>query len=248
MPQARTISRAELARLAGVSKPAVTQCATRGSLKPARIRDRLDLDHPAVLAYLERHDVKAPPAERAKKASKRSAVGTGKAKRTGKKRSSKAPSVRRTKAKRTGKGRKPAPPEAFIVDPNLDVDTYLDMPLRRIADEYGTMTAFRDLLSARKDLEVIREKTIANQESEGRLISRELVEAHVFGALEKLARRLLGNVPKTLSRRLYAAAKSGTPIEDSEQVVSETIGSEIKPTRDAVARVLRKALTNAGSS
>jgi len=52
-PQPRLVARSALAQLAGVSRPAVTK-ACRGRLKPACVGNRVDLDHPATVAYLAR--------------------------------------------------------------------------------------------------------------------------------------------------------------------------------------------------
>lgn len=52
----RLISRSALARLADVSRAAVTQAA-RGRLAPARVGERIDLEHPAAIAFLAAHKV-----------------------------------------------------------------------------------------------------------------------------------------------------------------------------------------------
>lgn len=49
----RLVPRNAFAQLAGVSKPAITK-ACKGRLAPACVGTRIDLDHPAALAYLAR--------------------------------------------------------------------------------------------------------------------------------------------------------------------------------------------------
>jgi len=52
--QQRLVPRSTLAQLAGVSRPAVTRACRSGRLKPACVGNRVDLDHPATVAYLAR--------------------------------------------------------------------------------------------------------------------------------------------------------------------------------------------------
>ena len=53
----RLVSRAELARIAGVSRATVTELCKQGSLVDAVEGKHVDLDHPAARAYLERRGV-----------------------------------------------------------------------------------------------------------------------------------------------------------------------------------------------
>ena len=76
---------------------------------------------------------------------------------------------------------------------------------------------------------MIREKELRNWEVEGKLIPRDGVRTHVFGAVEGANRRLLRDAPKTIARRLYAMAKSGASVEEAEQVVREIVGSQLRP-------------------
>lgn len=55
-PAKSLLSRAALAELAGVSRAAITKCC-RTLLAPARVGTRVDLRHPAAVAYLARHGV-----------------------------------------------------------------------------------------------------------------------------------------------------------------------------------------------
>jgi len=110
--------------------------------------------------------------------------------------------------------------------------------LRPIIERFGTKRALRDWLLALKEIEVIREKRLGNEETEGLLIYRELVRTHVFGKIEACNRRLLGDVPKTLTRRVYALANAGTAIEEAEQVVRGLMSDQLNPMKAAVERTL----------
>lgn len=228
----RPVSRAELSRIAGVSGAAITKACGK-QLSAACTSDRVDLDHPSVVAYLAGKGRAAPAPDRAP---------TMDAKRAAKRRSAKTvPSKRPAKRRGPPTGRRPSPPPPEPIQPRAEavqLDAWARL-LRPLADRFGTARGFRDWLLALKDLEVIRAKTLENEETEGRLISRELVKTHVLGAVEAANRRLLTDSPKTIARRVYAAANTKVPVEDAEQIVREAISSQLKPAQETAARLLR---------
>lgn len=212
----RLISKAELSRLVGVSPAAVgKQC--RGNLSPAMVGDRVDQDHPTVVAWLKSRGVKPTK---------------------GRSKPQKSP-PRPTEPRRT-QPRREAKAEGHELLKLSDVEGFEDMTLREITDRFPTRIGVRDWLDARKKVVDIREKELKNWETEGKLIPREAVRAHVFGAIDGANRRLLQDSPKTIARRLYALAKSGASVEEAERVVRETIGSQLRPVKDTAARALRK--------
>lgn len=234
---ARLISRSELARLAKVSPAAITK-ACKAQLAPACVGKRVDLDHRATKKYLASKGA-SPPAPTAPPdpPTKAPAAPTTE-RRTSKKGPAPEPADRRRPA------RKQKLPEPGELDAELsadDVEDLLGLTLRDILERFGTKTAFKDWLVAVKTIADIREKELKSDETEGRLIDRELVKTHVFGAIEAGNRRLLGDSPKTIARRLYALAKSGAPVEEAEKVVREIISSQLKPVKTTAARVLRNA-------
>lgn len=133
---------------------------------------------------------------------------------------------------------RPSPPVPNVWD-RVDVEQYADWTLRQIADQFGTVIAFKDWLDARKKQVQIREKELRNSEIEGTLISREAVRTHLFSHIDETNRRLLQDVPKTIARRVYALARSDTPVEDAERLVREILSSELRPVKERVARTLR---------
>lgn len=220
----RLLSRAELSRLAKVSGAAITK-ACKHQLAPACDGRRVDLDHPATVAYLAGKGV-APPAPL---------------------RSAKEPTPRTTGA-RPKASRKASLPAAVVEvveadddAPADDIEAYADMTLRELTDRFGTTTKFKDWLDARKKIADIREKDLKNAETEGSLIERELVKVHVFGAIEAANRKLLNDSPKTIARRIYAAVNGGIPLEESERTVRDIIGSQLQPVKLHAARALRDA-------
>lgn len=209
----------------------------RGSLAPACVGDRVDLDHEVVREYLGA----AWPAPAPTGAEKKGAV-----------RSEAPPAPRpeagKRKGKRATKAPAPAPPPAPKDEPDEgqieivtaeDIERYAHLSLTALTRKFGTATAFKDWLAAHKTIEDIREKRLKNDEAEGRLIPREPVRTHVFGAINAVNIRLLRDAPKTLTRRLYALARSGAPVEEAETTAREILGSLLKPMKTNAARVLR---------
>jgi hypothetical protein len=222
MPQ-KLISRADLARMRGVSRAAVTQ-ALRSKLAPALHGQLVDASHPVVKAWLGAADGAA----------------------TASPKPAKAPPPTPTKPTRTAKNAAPQPP---AVRPELppeepapsddELDAFAEL-LRPLVTRFGTSRAFALWLAAADKLEVIRERRLKNEEAEGKLISRDLVKTHVLGAVEAGNRRLLNDSPKTIARRIYAAAKAGEPVESAEQVVREIIESHLGPVKTTAVRLLRE--------
>lgn len=249
----RPISRAELARLAGVSRMAITK-ACRGPLAGAVIGRRVDLDHESVRAYLKGRGIDLPP-DRAPTKKGRSKGQTAKKAPPRRPRSDDdhAP-PKRTSAK--VRGARVAPrssataPKEEAAPPRPrgpsdateeDIERYAHLPLSDLQELFGTATAFNDWLAALKLIEEVREKNLKNDATEGRLIERELVATHVFGAIEASHRRLLGDSSKTIARRVYGLAKSGAGVEEAETLVRELISAQLRRVKDTAARVVRNA-------
>lgn len=238
----RLVTRAELARIAGVSAMSITRaCRTR--LRDACLGPRLDLDHPSAAAYLAERGRAPTTVDDAASPPPTDPTTPGP-----------PPTISSAAASATSEGLPPPPsppaaapptPPAPLALPNpwdrVDVEQYADWTLRQIADQFGTVTAFKDWLDARKKQVSVREKELKNWEAEGMLIPRDAVRTHVFGHIDGVNRRLLQDVPKTIARRVYALARSDTPVEDAERLVREILSSELRPMKERVARTLREA-------
>ena len=227
----RPYTRVEFARLAKVSRAAITK-ACRAGLAPACIGDRIDAEHPAAVAYLERNRSRltggsdAGPTKAAKPGARRSVVPTA-ARKPVKSRK------RRPTAKRPAKAAEPVPAAS-----DDQLEAIADV-LRKLVEPWGTVRGFSDYLAALKDMEDIRKRRLQNEQTEGRLISRELVKAHILGVIDAFNRRLLTDAPKTITRRCYANAGSKVAVEDSEKMVTETIASLLEPVKTTAAKLLR---------
>lgn len=236
----RLISRAELARIAGVSKPAITKACGK-QLKAACQGDRVDLDHAAAAAYLASRGVTAPPARPGKtdRAPTRSAEST------------EFDVSDPTDEPKRGRGRprKPTdgepesvghmrPPPGVVAGSNQDLKQLSEM-LMPMVERFGTDTRFADWLSSIKDIELIREKRLKNGETEGGYISRELVKVHLLGAMEASNKRLLGDAAKTITAKVANIIRSGGGLEEAQRAVRDEISKQIKPVKEKAARYLR---------
>lgn len=213
---ARPVSRSEFARKAGVSPAAVTKWCKNAGVE-ACLGSRVDLEHDAARQYLTDHGVD--------------------------------PDDVTTEADEGTESDSADRPE-HDEDPNrlriscasdADFDEYGDLTLRELIDRHGTVTGVGDWLDAMKKIVDIHEKNLKNAEREGQLIPRELVQVHVFGAIESANRRLLSDAAKTIAHELYPMARRGDPVEAAEKKVRELIGKIITPVKVTAARVLREA-------
>jgi hypothetical protein len=248
----RLISRAELAQIAGVSKSAITQACDSGRLKAACHGDRVDLGHDLVAAYLAKRGKEVPPARPpapAAAASRPARAPTPKPKRAPARLSAPPPSPP-AEAKR-GRGRPRAPteddePDVGHMRPRYGVAEGSSEDLRDLTEvllplveRFGTDTRFADWLSSLKDIELIREKRLKNSETEGGLISRELVKNFVFGALEAANKRLLGDASKTIASKVVNSVRAKGTLEEAQRLVRDEISKQLKPIKATAARHLR---------
>lgn len=231
---AELVSRAAFARTLGLTAMAITKWA-KGAGAAACVGKRIDAAHPVAVEYARKHGV--TPTTPAKRRNWTPPT----------------PTADRQKSSR----RKPAssePPsddQAAIDDDHPtgqdlseeDVERYEHLSLRVLKQMFGGAISFRDWLDGIKKIVDIKEKQLKNAETEGRLTSRELVATHVFGAIESSNRRLLGDAPKTIARRLYAMARAGSTLEDGEQVVREIIGAQLRTVKSTAIRLLRVKAT-----
>lgn len=240
MPQ-RLLTKAEFARLCGRSKAAITK-AIRGSLQEALVGDRLDVDHAAARLYLAACGKKVPPAQRPTRSAKR--VSSSPSAPTDSTESDDSGSADPTERRPKGS----LPPPRLNRDRGLEqlaeLPRYRDLTFRELTERWGTFRVFSDLLDALKTIEDIRKTHLHNEETEGSLISRDLVRTSIFGGIESAFKRLLTDAPRTIAGRVLAMGKSGASVEEAERVVREIIGGHLKVVKATAVRVLRGGPTS----
>ena len=220
MAATRLLKKSDFAEKAGVSRPAVTKACGK-VLKPAIVGNKIDIDHPAAIAYVKLH--------RKGKTSKKPIK---------KKTAKKKPIKKKKLAAKKKPGPEPEPQHVYAEDEA--VEAYLDMTLRDILTKFGTAAQFKSYLDACKIIEAIRAGRIKNAELEGDLISRDLVKIHIFGAWENSNLRLLQDMPRTVTKRLQALFKSGGTLEDGEEMTRGLVSSQLKGIKTAAQRILGK--------
>lgn len=245
---ARLVSRAEFARMAGVSGSAITKACREGTLGAACVGKRIDLDHLAARAYLTSKGASPPPPPTAKAERSTKPTRPRRSKMSESAASKRRPKLRVVRDHDEGappepaasprrKAPPPTPPSEGDGSPE-DLEALAET-LRPLLERFGTETAFKDWLDSLKRIEEIREKRLKNEETEGLLIRVEPVKVLVFAVIDSAQRRVLSDAPRTIVRRVYAMAGSGTPVEEAERTVRELLGSILRPVKATAERVLR---------
>lgn len=208
--------------MAGVSPAAITK-ACKGELAPACRADRVDAEHEAARAYLARKGkTDGAPTSPPKPARPAPADPT--------------PSKKPGKSPRS-KLTAPGPKTRRKV--TAETVDELERDLAPFVEKWGTVRDVRDQLLAIKDIQTIRGKRLQNDETEGRLVSWDLVTTSLLGLIDATFRRLLGDAAKTISREMYAMRKAELPVEDAERKAREILSSHLAALKANAARLLR---------
>lgn len=223
------VRKAEFARRAGRGRSTITEaCRDGGPLRGAVLdRGHIDASHPAVAAWATERgidpeallDTGAP--QRAPRPPKPPAT----------------PDIEAEAAKLpTG-----IPDLRWPQNPE-DIGSFT---LNQIIHLWGSLDVLADATDVRKKLADARRLEIGNRTKDGTLIERELVRTHMFGALDGFSRRLLGDAPKTIARRVYNLARTEAPLEDAEAQIRDAISSQLQVVKTQVQRALREEIHEA---
>jgi hypothetical protein len=212
MKVAKTVSKAEFARLAGVSTSSISR-NLKTKFAGAVVGNRIDISHPDAARYLE-HRAGLAVGEKGT-----AMVPTG--------------AAARKEAKKT------APPKSIAEIPE-DIAAFQNMTLRELIDRFGTATAFCDWLRASKTIEDIAEKRIKNAASAGDLVSRRAVKVGVIDVIESAHIKLLTDGSKTIATRVFSMIKAGREKSDIVELIEDQIGSFIRPIKARTRRCLRE--------
>jgi hypothetical protein len=222
---ANLVTRKQLALLAGVSKQAIAK-ACQKAFPDAVVGLRVDLDHADVLKYLAQRDRTPTAVDMAPEEPQ-----------------PKPTPVRPSTNPLSQQGPIPAHTEAelrefgnSLTKEQLDE---IERCLRPIVQKYGGLPACLDALTACKKIADIEEKQLKNAERAGRLISREFVRG-AFGQWEAILLRTFGDLPSTLTRTLFALARSGASIEEGETVVRSSLSTMVRSAKQSMIRALTR--------
>ena len=224
-----TVSKAEFARRAGVSRPAIARQTRPGaSLADALVRiggrDMLNMSHSAAIEYLQKHGRKATGARpvTANGASKR---------RRGRPRKEREYNldmdIDELLTAELGDDAAAVFAKLKHVDLPSDPTDFYSWDLRRVVGTFGTSQNFKLYLDAVKLIEAIDGQRVVNAAKKGDLVNREAINLALWGPLRNLFYRLLTDVSKTVARTLVNKVKAGEPLEKLELIVYDRIKQEI---------------------
>lgn len=126
----------------------------------------------------------------------------------------------------------------WITEPPRGPDAGSEAP--ESPQEPGTAPTKAEMLelSRRKRAAEADRLELQNAATRGELISRRLVETHVFGAIEASHKRLLGDAAKTIASKVFNSTRAKGTLEEALRLVREEISKHLRPTKDRVVRVL----------
>lgn len=122
-----------------------------------------------------------------------------------------------------------------------DIEQLADLTLRELIEKFGTGYRFHDWLKSLKEIEAVNEKRIKNAQSQGKLISRHLVEVGVIDPFNSAHVRLMTDGAKAVTAAVLAKHQAGISEQEIEAYVTDVVGSFIRPVKAKVERNLRNA-------
>lgn len=110
------------------------------------------------------------------------------------------------------------------------------LTLQEIVDQHGSSREFLDWLKALKEIEAVREKRIKNEQSRGKLVSRDLVLTGVIDPFNSAHLRLLSDGAKAITAAVLAKREAGICEQEIEDYVADVVASFIRPVKAKVER------------
>ena len=215
----RFLTKAAFAKLVGIKAPSVTYlCKPGKALHKAVVGKKIDLEHPATQEYLEQHKSKEKDAKKQVAKQKDAAKD--------------AP-----KTVKTPDGHEYTPINVLEAHP----DEFLDLTMRQIYHQFGSMEEFKTAIAVRKTMSEINFKELQSMEKRGELIPREIVKTHIFGAMNTSNLRMLRDIPKTATTKAIAMLKSGQKPAAVEAMIRELIGKNLAVVESTANRILKEA-------
>ena len=209
----RTISKAELARWAGVSRQAITKvCRPGGALYDATGSDGVDVSHPLVREWLDSHGVADIP--------------TGDPGPGGKTR--KAPA--KPAASKAAKPAESDPAESEDLE-NLTV--------REVVMRYGSVDGFKRFVDSLKNIAEYKYRELRIKQQRGDLVERAKVAGLVFPLIDVTFSRLVTDIPDAVSKLVIARVESGGPetLVDVQKIIRDANSRAIKNLKQSALKL-----------
>lgn len=223
-PPQHLISRAEMARMLRLSKPAITKaCREGGRLAPACDGHSVNMLHESAQRWLLERSASIDPADAAAAPRRATPPAPPAPARSTPRRAAPEPEPEPVRATR----RRPAPPPPPVELPPIEVDedaehereqsiedleaelgprrwtnlAELAQPLTVLTERYGAAREFESWIRGRKALEEARKAQMLRERLEGRLIARTTV-GRMFEHIDTTFRLLLSDAPRAIATRI----------------------------------------------
>lgn len=223
LKMAEFVRKSDLARLVGVGRQQIGNLTRPGQALYDAVapNGKVDLDHPNVIAYLEKKKRVARPIEAKAKTPRQ--ANLEKKEHAVEEKTSYAVEYKT---------------EHGIPRPDIPIVDINGMTLAQITSIFGTDDDFKTYLTARKTLVDIEEKELKNSEKRGELITRKLVQERIIDQFNRAHLLLLKDGAKSIAAGVASKIESGAGIQAAEVYASEIIGSFIRPLKNKIHRGL----------
>lgn len=119
-----------------------------------------------------------------------------------------------------------------------DIRVFLEYPLGKLIEKFGTSTQFLDFLGAAQKIEIIHHRRLTNAKIERELVSRDMVQVCIIDVFAAAHLALLSDGAKTIAAGAMAKAASGTEQAEVERYVHDVISSHLKKLQITTSRAL----------
>ncbi len=126
-----------------------------------------------------------------------------------------------------------------IIEIPVEIEPFVDMSLRELIEQFGTVLAFNEWLNAVKKIEDINEKRIKNAKLEGELVFRHSIQVGIIDPVESTHIQLLKDGSKTIAHRVKTMFEAGSEVIEIEEYIRKHISTFIKSLKGKVARAFK---------
>ncbi len=252
MAPRRLTTKAEFSRIAGVSKAAISKALTN-ALRSALVVDKIDVNHPAAVAYLAKRGVDptgrtspTPVKKRGPKPKKKVAPPpVSKPRPLPRQPQSAGPAVREARKNIDAPGLSPRD-EIPLTLPGLFETQFGDL-----VDKFWHHTELKGWLDQVKLAREVEKTELANQKAKGVLIDLGLVEVGIMDPVNASWKKMMRDGAKNITDNVILQVLSanaandgkGVTAEDSQEIedfVRDSIGSYVIMAKDSCKKALRK--------
>lgn len=227
------ITKAALARLAGVSRTAVGKAA-KGPLADAVDGKKINVAHPLVIEWLSSKGATAPEAT-APEATVTQA--TPAKKKTATKKSKKKTAAKSKPATTVSAAATPPNPAPITVG-GYDIEGLENLTLREIVMRYGSIDGFKRYVESLKSISDFNLRDMKMKAHRGELIQRDLVSGTLIPLIDVAYQRLVSDVPAAITQQIIARIESGGDdmIGDCEKIIRDAISRVLKNTKNSIMK------------